>query len=124
MTNDIPLWSPRDACCPQCVNYQRPYPLWGVPAGCRVLSDPEPGTTITYCLAYTPRLGRQDATCSETDPHPLAGAAQAALGAASTVRGTSGMGVKVLPDNNCFAGTLRAAADLHTRSLFEKTEAK
>jgi hypothetical protein len=68
-TDDIPTWSPDEACCTRCAHYLPPFTgRWDTPSGCRVLPDPEPGMTITYCLEYTPSLARQHATDTHLDP--------------------------------------------------------
>jgi hypothetical protein len=78
MTNaDIPTWSPDEACCARCAHYLPPRPRWNTPPGCRVLPDPEPGSTVTYCVAYTPCVAVQDAADAHLGPDAILAAPSA-----------------------------------------------
>jgi hypothetical protein len=77
-TDDILLWSPEEACCSQCVHYLPPYPDWNVPAGCRILPDPDPAMTVTYCVEYTPCVPAQDAAAAPLAPDAVLAAPSAA----------------------------------------------
>jgi hypothetical protein len=75
---DIPLWAFEEACCPQCVHYLPPRPRWDVPAGCRILPDPDPAMTVTYCVEYAPCVPVRDATAAPLAPDAVLTAPSAA----------------------------------------------